>query len=267
MCKNILTKNNGLIKHLVVNLIVAIIAAACGHFFTIQEINYEHQLNMNSLSIEEMLEKAENYYKFNDYLKVIDIYKNKKLEDNPVALYNLAYFYARGIGIEQDIDKAKELYQRSYLVSEEYIGGYVAINILNPESIGNVMNLITEGIKNNDEYTIRYIKAVLYAQYPDETYDEKTYLEQNDEWRYQLLKKDLVGHYEWRKERIADTDFSRYLKDWERKEQIGTYEKKTETGSMICPIYGTVIYKLYEFKEFKNSSCVQNNIRFIIRDE
>lgn len=266
MCQETSKKNTEVIKSLLINLVVALIAAACGHFFTIREIEYEHQLNTDNLSVEELLEKAENYYKFKDYLAVIKIYNNEKLGDNPIALYNLAYFYAKGIGVEQDIDKAKELYLRSYSVDSDYIGGYIAINILNPESIANVRSMITEGIQENDEYTIRYIKAVLYEQYPDELYTEKTYLEQNDSWRYQLLEKDLIGHYEWKKEKHEDTDFLRYVTDWERKEKIGTYEKKTEKGSVICPLYGTVTYKLYEFKELKNANCFENNIKFIMQD-
>lgn len=257
-------KRNQILQEIGIGVIVAIITCVLTHYFTIREIKYQYELDIDNLDVDELLEKAQNYYELKDYLKVINIYNNEKLADNPIALYNLAYFYTEGIGVEQNIDKAEKLFYNAYVLDKKYIGGYIAIKAFYPESIGEINKLINQGIEENDYGTIRYINAVLYAQYPEKGYNEQTFLSMENERQCQVLENDIIVHNEWLREEPEENDFKKYIKDFKRKEQIGTYE--SDSGE-IRPLYGTVKYKLYQIGEFKNNSCFERNIQFVELDE
>lgn len=58
-----------------------------------------------------LLRQAELYYEKNDIENAIDLYLNSILQDDPIALCNLGYFYETG-DIGYDLDKAIEYYEQ-----------------------------------------------------------------------------------------------------------------------------------------------------------
>lgn len=251
---------------IIIGLIGVLIGCVITHYFTLQEIDYEHSLTeTDDLSAEDLLLKADNYYKLGEYVRVVEIYNNEKLQDCAFALNNLASLYVKGIGVAQDIGKAKELYYKAYKLDENYLGGYIAVNVIYPENLNEINTLIKQGLEENESGTVRFIKAILYSQYPGYGFDESTFVEQTNEWQIQVLQNDLSTSYEWEKDYVEENDFLEYIgKDFERKEQIGTFLSETEE---VRPLYGTVTYKLYRVKEFTNATCLEGNMDFQALEE
>ncbi len=70
------------------------------------------------------INKLVNYYlEINDYKSAFDVAYRFNFMNDPKGLGTLAYFYNNGLGVEQNISKAKELYKRS-LDLGELSGGY-----------------------------------------------------------------------------------------------------------------------------------------------
>ncbi len=71
------------------------------------------------------LKKAERYYNLGDYEEAAKRYEELASNNIPEALNNLAYMHYRGLGVKQDIAKARDLYWDAYLN-----GSSLAINNL-----------------------------------------------------------------------------------------------------------------------------------------
>lgn len=247
---------------ILINLIVLVIGCMITHYLTLKEIEYDHRLDQNEdLSVNDLLVRADNYYKLGEYIKTAEIYHNEDLEDCAFALNNLASLYANGMGVAQDIEKAKDLYYKAYSLDESFLGGYVAVNVIYPQSLNEINTLIKQGIEQNESGTVRFVKAMLYSRYPGYNYDETIFLEQDYEWQIQVLENDLDVSYEWVKDQVLENDFLEYVgEDFNRKEQIGTYVSEEDE---VRPLYGTVTYKLYRIKEFTNKGSLEENLKFV----
>lgn len=238
------------------DLLVAVVTVGLTHYFTIREQSKDYE-KMNTY---ELLYEAYLNYNNGDYLESMNIYQNTKLEKSPEALNNMAYLYSKGLVATQDIQKAKELYRKAYELDNTYIEGVIALEILYPTNIEETRQWIIEGLKSGNDYSERFIDLLLINQYPEQEYDSSYFLNQSKDVQIEILKDDLEIVYEWNKNDIEDNYFYEYLpgQDYKRKEQIGSYKE----DSTYKPLYGTVTYKLYRKRCFKNASGIEGAINW-----
>lgn len=69
--------------------------------------------NPSDYSEEEILLQAEMFFDAEDYKSVIELYSLEKVCENPVVITNLAYMYSSGYGVEKNIKKALEKYNKA----------------------------------------------------------------------------------------------------------------------------------------------------------
>ena len=119
-------------------------------FFTLKSIDYENSLeiiNNNSSEIE-LLVEAQHYYDQEEYLKVLTIYNLEKLNQNPIALNNMAYMYEHGIYVKKDIENARKYYKMaSTLGNSTAENNWFLFNIAYPESYENLLKIFGINIK------------------------------------------------------------------------------------------------------------------------
>lgn len=220
---------------------------------------------------EQQLNIAEDYFKMGDTVTAMEIYQ--KLETNPIALNNMAFFYATGkYGFEQNIDKAKELYEKAYRLDSKFTSQYVAINLLYPEDVEATIDLLELGCKSKDEVTASFLTKIIRKQYPD--YEETAsefFLQQKEEWKINFMKQNIEYVQEWKfnTEKLKKgegNDFCRAIELYSRRERVGTYDTvKEENGKkyfVSLPVYGTVNYVLIQKGDYKYSDVFKESIAF-----
>ena len=251
------------------NARIAIIAAILGAILgavlnaTIQPVvsHYIYKTEQERMNPYELLNEGNLKYSKKDYLKCIDIYSNEKLKDYPEALNNLGFFYAQGIGVEKDMNKARDFFARAKEIDSNYTSGFAAVSVIDPQDIEVTCTAIVDSLKNGDKWTCLYINTLLAEIFPDKNYDYKTFLDMSWNEKIDALESGIRTEYEWnRGSEIKETAFYEKLvgADQSIKERIGIYEENGE----VKPLYGTVTYSLYRKKSFNNLSIMKNGIEF-----
>ncbi len=222
-----LSKINKKIYHLISIISIAIVIFVPFWFIRYYEFLPE---DMN-LTVEGMLIKAEEYYKTKDYLKAINIYNSDKLNTNTIALSNLGYFYEHGIGVNSDIKKAKENYEKAkQLGSEKALDNWISCILNHPESYHEVLACLKEGYDNNRQDTFEFVAKSMSAGQIDlsekkEVKDRvKSFFEFSEEWQAKILEGTQYENY------VRQEDFSGIEGDF------CTYKVRTETFKEIVDI-------------------------------
>ena len=238
---------------LITGLIVAIVSVMLTHYFDEQLIKKEHELYDSNDTEEELLLKAQDYYKLGQYDKVVEVYRLEKLDHNPLAMNNLAYFYVEGIYLDKDISKAKELYKRAFKLDENYIEGYFMIVIDHPEKWSEVLDVMDQGARLECSSTLKFL-SYMYKDKAVENQRAYEYLKMERGEKEKFLLANTEKHFEWRKDKLEENDFIKKKKKmFYRKENVGTY---IDSNGDVKPLYGTVIYTDYGFIEFVFASRV-----------
>lgn len=113
-----MSKKKELFIGAMITLLCTIISCLLTYRFTLLSIDYEISAT-EILSKEDLLKEAEKNYKIGNHEKVYKIYSDEKLATDPIALSNLAYMFENGIFVSKDITKAKELYEKAYLLGNK----------------------------------------------------------------------------------------------------------------------------------------------------
>lgn len=253
------TKDN-LMKPILFFLITAIISGFVGglfaHQYDLRTIGIEPETYSESDTVDELLLKAQNCYKSGNYAEAVEIYDMEKLRMNPLAVSNLAYFYANGIYLSQDIEKAKELYRNAYLIDESYIDGYLRIVLKHPSDWSEVIDVLNQGLR------LECDNAYLLLSSTDDLNTDmnslvEDYMSMDNKSKRSFIEAKAETHYEWDREHLDENEFVRYIEDadYKRKEHIGTYDSNGESK----PLYGTVTYRLYAITEFKSISRIADS--------
>jgi|GEM_PF-2374777 len=143
-------------------IVATVIGVLLTHYFTLKEIDYEKSIEIVTYneSENELLIDAQKYYLTQEYSEVIHIYNMKKFATNPVALSNMAYMYENGISYGKNIEKARELYcKAAKLDDKRCVDNYILFTIKYPISYENLLEVLQEGIKQNSEVPIQFIKS------------------------------------------------------------------------------------------------------------
>ena len=240
---------------MIVTIISAIISGYFTHVFDVQTLKAEHELYNENDTVEELLLKAQNYYKMGRYDKAVEIYNMEKLEQTPLAMSNLAYFYVNGIYLSQDIDKAKELYKNAFFIDENYIDSYFKILLKYPDNWNEIVDIINQGLNLKCDSTYQFFSYITKCTTDNNPFIEE-YLKMDDHEKKEFLESNTELHYEWNRNHLNENAFLRYVEnaDAERKEKVGTYISNGE----VKPLYGTVIYRLYAITEFKYTDRISN---------
>lgn len=91
----------------------------------------------------ELLNKAEQYYKIQDYFETLTIYSMPQLDTNPIAISNKAYCYENSLGVRKDLTLAKQLYLKAAkLGNDEVEDNAVAYVLNNPESYDEILEVL-----------------------------------------------------------------------------------------------------------------------------
>ena len=139
-------------------------------FFTLKSIDYENSLeiiNNNSSEIE-LLVEAQHYYDQEEYLKVLTIYNLEKLNQNPIALNNMAYMYEHGIYVKKDIENARKYYKMaSTLGNSTAENNWFLFNIAYPESYENLLKILAQGYYSSNTVVEDFIKTYYCSEDKD----------------------------------------------------------------------------------------------------
>lgn len=185
--------------------LISMISIAIAIFVPVWFIKYYEFLpeDMN-LTADEMLIKAEEYYKTEDYLKAIGIYNSDKLDTNAIALSNLGYFYEHGIGVNRDIQKAKENYQKAkQLGNEKALDNWISCILNYPESYDEILVCLKEGYDNNSQVAFEFIAKSMSAGQMD--LSEKREVKEN-------VKSFFEFPEEQQKRVFEDTQYENYVR-------------------------------------------------------
>lgn len=176
-----------------------------------------------NLTMGDMLIKAEEYYKTNDYLNAINIYNSETMNTNAIALSNLGYFYEHGVGVNKDIQRAKENYQKAKQLGNEKALDNWIICILNyPKSYGEVLECLKEGYDNNSQTTFEFIGKSMFLEKIDisdrKKADEnvKSFFECSEDRQMEILEGTQYENY------VRQEDFSGI------ESEFCTYKSRTE---------------------------------------
>lgn len=249
-----------LMKPVLLFLITAIISGFVGglfaHQYDLRTMGIEPETYSESDTVDELLLKAQDCYKSGNYAEAVEIYDMEKLRLNPLAMSNMAYFYANGIYLSQDIEKAKELYRNAYLIDESYIDGYLRIVLKHPSDWSELIDVLNQGLRLECDSAYLFLSSTDNLNTDINSLVEE-YLSMDYKSKRSVVEAKAEMHYEWNKEHLDENEFVRYVEDadYKRKEQIGTYISNGETK----PLYGAVTYRLYEITEFKYISRIADS--------
>lgn len=161
-----------------------------GIVLVLTAVKYDFKTEKNIMSQKEQLEMAHMYYLTNDLLKSFEFYSSDKLETNAIALNNLGYLFANGKGVNQDIAKAKDLFNKAAsLGNTEAMNNLVVITMKYPTSFNEVITVIDKAcVQENiiglqviaryydfisyDDFTLNVAKDT-YKRYSSLSYQEK----------------------------------------------------------------------------------------------
>lgn len=250
------------------------VAAICTIIASVIAVLVDHAFDNSPRHIddeEQLLSAAEDYFKIGDTVKATEIYQ--KLETNPIALNNMAFFYATGeYGFEQNIDKAKELYEKAYKLDSEFVSQYIDINLLYPEDVEETIDLLELGCESKDEATASFLTKIIRKEYPE--YEETAsdfFLQQEKQWKIDFMTQNIEYVQEWefnneRLEKGEGNDFYRAIELYSRRERVGTYDTvKEENGKKYfesVPVSATVHYVLIKKGEYEYSNVFEESITF-----
>lgn len=150
------------------SVIVSIISLSIGHYFAIKQIKYSYDFNIIDYEKEEytqseLLEKAQKYYTIEQYLDAVNIYTLDIMRTDPVAINNLAFMYEHGIFFGENIELAKEMYfHAANLGNKTSLENYVIINLKNPDSINDVIDVLKYGYDNGSKMAYEFLKYFTY---------------------------------------------------------------------------------------------------------
>lgn len=188
-------------------------------------------------TVQEILAAADCSYKKGDYETVLSLYNLSQVENNSIALCNMAYLYENGIGVKKDIEKAVEYLKKANTqVSNRYLLSlYLLYYDDKQEEIVTLINYLAQC---GDELTLEYITLRNYGltlkdfrrKYGDDTAIEYNFASFY-EWEY-------VGEEEWVNEVPKDYAGIKYIFE------------KTHHGSTdgLAGNYIGYIYKKYTLK-------------------
>lgn len=241
-------KKKNFILYLVFPLIVAVVSCSLTHFFDLRMS--ERTADISVLSDVELLLKGQSYFKIGDYGNAVKIYTSERLDTDPIAKTNLAYFYANGIYLDKDIAQAKELYKEAYILDNSMIDNYVAITICHPNNMSELEEIISDGVLNNSIVAKQFIFEICNEEKYDIEEAVKKYIDMNPKSRQGYLASYMKKTYEWNTDYLEENDFVKYIEgaDYSHKEKIGSFISKSNS---VEPLFGTVIYKLYSITRFE----------------
>lgn len=120
----------------------------------------------------ELLQKADEYYKAKQYLQAANIYNLNELDTDSVALNNMAYFYEKGLGVSKDLSKACDLYERAKnLGNTTAAKNWIIFNIQNPRSYIELIETLEYGKQNGDENASEWISWFSKSTYPNDFFE------------------------------------------------------------------------------------------------
>lgn len=99
----------------------------------------------------EVLKQAEFLYDSEEYKAVFNLYSLDQVSNNEIALSNLGYMYAKGLGVQQNTDKAIKKYNAA-IRQGSYIARKNKIILL----FNNIF--VTD---KNDDFDAKYIKEII----------------------------------------------------------------------------------------------------------
>ena len=166
-------KRNKKLKKIILNkiipsVIVSVISLFIGHYFAIKQIKYSYDFNIidyekDEYTQDELLEKAEKYYMIEQYLDSINIYSLDIMKTDPIAINNLAFMYEHGIFFCKNIELAKEIYfHAANLGNKTAIENYVIINLKNPNTISDLVEVLKYGYDNGSEIAYEFLEYFTY---------------------------------------------------------------------------------------------------------
>lgn len=109
--------------------------------------NFYAKNEWNDYSTDELLILAEAALNSNDYEKAYEIYMTERMQNNEIALCNLAYIHLNGYYVQQNFEKAKAYYSKAE--SNNGLVGLLAIAIWE-ENTEDILRLI-DILKQEDD--------------------------------------------------------------------------------------------------------------------
>lgn len=128
---------------------------------------------------------GKNQIEAGNYEEAFATYNSKDLEDNDYAKINIAYLYAHGLGTEENISKALEIYNEvdtdeakrnklGLLIALNYQGNYYQSSY--NEQIDELINYF---IKKDDYYFWNFLSLSKFGRCIDEILEEDPFIKQN----------------------------------------------------------------------------------------
>lgn len=222
---------------------------------------YKFKPDTENLTTEEMLKKAEDYYKIGNYYNAIMLYTNKQLETNPIALSNLGYMYEHGYGVVRSIETAKNYYYKASMLDEKEncFENYIISVIKYPKDYDEIIGALSLGMSLGSDICKEFILSV-YPKWTKETDEERIELFMNlplsdkiEFFNYAMYEKriselEYVG--------IADNIFSYKEIGWHTNQEVigkimehkadGTVENSYVTGNRSIAI-NIIVQKCFEY--------------------
>ena len=172
------------------------------------------------------MKKTEKYFNIGDYAEAAKRYNKYASKGVPEALNNLGYMHYKGLGVEQDIGKARDLYWEAYMNGSSLaINNLIVLSYENDsdqakEDLAKIYNIAFQ--TKNEEWmasAISYVKAM--------DIDDVNYYEINN-GKYDDI---FEGGVEKIAERLKDPDNQYMINVWTRKEVLYfPHAEKAYTG-------------------------------------
>lgn len=244
-------------------IIATILGAILGGIIT-------HYYSTNDgLSDNQLLQKAEKFYKQEEYIQAIQIYEDERLKNNTIALNNLAYIYLYDMP-EKYIINAKECFKRASEIDKEYLEEYIAITITHPQTYNEVFWLLKRGVDEENKNAERFIYACLENIGKEKEISIKDFCALNYDEMKSILKAATEGTtIREIQGKVIDSKSTNDFFEIESSEPI-----KTEVGKVVYDdtlhvdkLYGNILFANIKKTSFKFNYIFAGAIEYIELDE
>lgn len=278
-----MNKNKSIIINIVVPLVTGIITVLATFYFNNRTIDYEHSLKQyeNSMTEEQLLLKAQDYYIVGEYIKAIQLYTLDKINTNPVALNNLGYMYEKGIFVNKDIKLAKDYYHKAYeLGGKDYYNNWFIFNVTYPDSFYSIISLLKDGNRNKCLIVEDFLNYIYQNGLNDnfEKFNQLSYEDQIKVLQYMMYERtmftsecdyygsDFVKSVEW--DYFPTKNEYNFLFIPQKESNGITYYKAEEEQANITRYDGEVVINEFVYSTFNETSFINvNRDEFNSKDE
>lgn len=129
-----------------------------------------NEVNINGLtekSVEQQFYEAQTYYQAGDYGNAMRIYREIQ-NDHAVAMSNIGYLFAHGLGVVQSTLDASKYYRQAYeMGNEQALQNYISINLTAPAGYAETLEALKYGYDQNSKTAILYLASAFCGQMPD----------------------------------------------------------------------------------------------------